>query len=227
MALIIPGPMAAVIRGSIGGTTFARNPAGDYVRNRTKPTYPATDVQAQRASQMATVVDTWQGLSVEQRNAWEAKRSTNTLTNAVGQQIVPSGFNLFTRANLSLLIASFNQVVDPPTPLVIDTPHFLIEWADTLGVQITNVYGWAPDYVDHFPFNWLPNQRQSINFHHGPFQKLTVADGSAVRAVPFTLIPNHLLLSDTRAFFRFKIVTQEGAVSMGWWQHADVGTIAP
>lgn len=218
--------MAAVIRGSIGGTTFSRNAAGDYVRNRTKPTYPGTQEQAVRASQMASVVDTWQGLTIAQRDAWEAKRSSNELKNKVGQSMVPSGFNLYARANLSLLITQQAVVIPPPTPLVVDAPHLGISWTDTLGIQVTTVYGWNPAYTCMVQVEFLTKQRQSINYHKGPYEHLMVRSGTFIRTVPADLLADSVLLSDTRVFLRIKVVVDNGGVSMAWWQHVDVGTIS-
>lgn len=226
MALIIPGPMAAVIRGSIGGTTFSKNSAGAYARNRSKPTWPGTDAQNEVTGYMSTIVDTWQGLAVAVRNAWEAKRSSNELRNKVGQNMVPSGFNLYARANLNLLLTTQAMVTVPPTPMVIDTPRFWLDWTDGQGIRVTNVFGWAPAYTDRIMFQWLTKQRQSIVFHKGPYEERNSIAGTGLRDVPTTLLLDTALLSDTRTFCRFKVVVETGAVSAAWTTHVDVGTIS-
>ncbi|MBA7707952.1 hypothetical protein ES703_116836 [subsurface metagenome] len=228
MAIIRFGPMVADARGSVGGTVFARNSAGAYTRNRTKPIYGGIGVQATRAAQMSQVVQTWQmDLSVDQRNAWTAKAPSNGLTNRVGDRMTGSGFNLYARANLLLLIADLAMVVAPPTPLTIEAPVFTIAWLDGEGIQVTDVHGWTATDTDHLIIQSANLLRDSINFHKGPWDALRATPGDLIRAVPTSIMPDFFLQSDTRSFFRFRVLNELGAISQAWIQHADIGTISP
>lgn len=226
MALIKLGPMVADARGSVGGTTFSRNSAGAYSRNRTKPVYPGSESQTTRAGQMATLVDAWQTtLTVAQREAWTAAAHTNHVTNRVGDRIVPSGLNLYIRANMALLITAQTAVATPPTAVTVDAPQVTIAWSDGNGVQVTSVHGWAPSYTDKVQIQRVGKIRQSINFWRGPWDGLVAAAGADFRGVPYQIYSDANLDSDTRAFFRFRVVVDDGGISQAWIQYADVGTI--
>lgn len=228
MAIIRFGPMVADARGSVGGTVFARNSAGAYTRNRTKPIYPGSDSQNARTAQMSQVVQTWQtDLSVAQRDAWSAKAPTNGLTNRIGDRMTGSGFNLYARASLLLLISQQGLVTAPPTPLTIEAPVFTIGWTDGIGIQITDVHGWEGSGTDYVIIQDAHLLRQSVNFFKGPFTNLAIRGGVVVRAVPVIIAPDAVLLSDTRSFFRFRVINSEGSCSQGWIQATDVGTISP
>lgn len=102
MALIKLGMLASDVRGSIGGTTFARNRSGAYARNRTKPVNPATPLQTQSRARFGNQANGWSGLSGEDQSTWEGLAVTTTLLNRLGESYTPTGRQLYLQCNNNL-----------------------------------------------------------------------------------------------------------------------------
>lgn len=104
MALIKLGQIAADIRGSIGGTTFARNRAGAFARNRTKPINPSSGIQNAARARFGSVSFAWAALTSDQRQAWQAVAATTTRLNRLGEPYVPTGRQMFMEVNSNALL---------------------------------------------------------------------------------------------------------------------------
>jgi hypothetical protein len=115
MAIILPGPGIADIRGSIGGVTFARNAGGAYARNRTKPVNPRSEDQRARRAATSQLTTYWSdGLTEEQRQGWRDYASGTTWTNRLGQVITINGTAAFVRTNTIRLILGLAVQEDAP-----------------------------------------------------------------------------------------------------------------
>ncbi len=122
MALIKHGPVVAGISGSIGGTTFARNRYGAYMRNRTKPINPNTASQQVVRATMAFLTDRWsQTLTAAQRTAWNLYGASVVMLNRLGENINLTGFNHYIRSN-SILKRSGRTLVDAG-PTIFEVPQ--------------------------------------------------------------------------------------------------------
>jgi hypothetical protein len=92
--------IATQISGSVGGTTFAHNAGGMYMRARTVPVNPQTSFQNQARNALTTLVNAWtETLTALQRAAWDLYASNVTVTNPLGDNITNSGQNWYIAVN--------------------------------------------------------------------------------------------------------------------------------
>lgn len=108
MALVMLGAGVTDIRGSIAGTTFARNAGGNYARARKKPVNPRSPLQNTRRANLAMLAKYWSNdLTEQQREDWRAYAMGTNWTNRLGQSIEINGLAAFIRLNVfQLLIPS-------------------------------------------------------------------------------------------------------------------------
>lgn len=139
MALIKLGIALAEIRGSVGGTTFARNRAGAYARNRTKPVNPSSARQTTIRTYLSQLQQEWQDtLTGPERAAWNAVAQANPFKNKLGEASAISGFNLYLRVNGTLLLGAQPILSVPPTPpLELPSRGFTIEAVSATGLAVT------------------------------------------------------------------------------------------
>lgn len=114
MAIFTPGPMAAQISGSIGGTTFSHNKGGAYIRNRAIPTDPSSVAQLARRATLSTLSSTWQDLLAAEREAWAEWSRQNPVINALGSSILLSGHQGYIKLNSKILLAGNTKIDVPP-----------------------------------------------------------------------------------------------------------------
>jgi hypothetical protein len=100
MASVKLGGGVTDIRGSIGGTTFSRGPAGAYARQRVKPVNPCTQLQVARRARVSYLAAAWTNvLDQADRNTWIARAQAMTFLNKVGDAVNITGLSLFLRLN--------------------------------------------------------------------------------------------------------------------------------
>lgn len=102
MALIKFGGGVAGISGKIGGTVFARNKAGAFARNWSKPVNPVTPAQAAVRAQFANGSAAWGDLTSADRDTWNSEAALQTRINRFGETYVPSGRQYFLETYNSL-----------------------------------------------------------------------------------------------------------------------------
>lgn len=118
MANILLGGGVTDIRGSIGGTTFARNAAGNYARARMKPVNPRSPLQNARRAFLNYLANYWSAtLTEDQRDDWRAYAAGTTWTNRLGQTIAINGLAAFVRLNTLRYIAFMSLMADAPTAM--------------------------------------------------------------------------------------------------------------
>jgi hypothetical protein len=111
MANVKLGGGVTDLRGSIGGTTFSRGPAGAIARQRVKPINPATPLQNARRAVLSALSLRWSaGLTPTERADWNAYALATNFQNKVGDTIQISGLACFVRLN-SLMILMGKSVV--------------------------------------------------------------------------------------------------------------------
>lgn len=115
MALFRSSVFAAA-SGSIGGTTYARNRGGSYVRNRTNPIQPRSGDQERARSQLSFFSVYWSDtLTANERNAWNQYASTKGAFNRLGEAIVLTGQQAFVQANTLAQLAGLAVITAAPT----------------------------------------------------------------------------------------------------------------
>jgi hypothetical protein len=116
------------IRGSVGGSTYSRVRGGAIVRNRTKPINPNTPNQALVRSRVATLAEAFGMLTPEQITAWTQFAQTYPMKNAIGEEYIPTGKQLFFLCNLNLMSIGVATIAVPPYETAV-TPGVDIESA--------------------------------------------------------------------------------------------------
>lgn len=92
--------IATQISGSVGGTTYAHNAGGLYMRARSVPVNPNTGNQTQARNALTALVNAWTStLTAVQRAAWSLYAANVPTTNALGDARVNSGQNWYVGAN--------------------------------------------------------------------------------------------------------------------------------
>jgi hypothetical protein len=126
-ALLMLGTLASDIRGSIGGTTYARNRSGAYARNRTKPVNPGTPLQTSNRARFANQSNAWGALTPDNRESWVGTANGLTVNNRLGQAYTPSGRQLFLQVNNNLAVIAGTPLVAPAAdmtpPDIAETIH--------------------------------------------------------------------------------------------------------
>ena len=139
MCALIKSTIFADVRGSIAGTTFARNRSGAYARTRTIPVNPNSSRQQSVRGLMSVVSQQWSLLTSNHRNAWDNYAAQTPVINRLGDTIYLSGFNMFLRTNMLYQEANPNDAIDeaPITPGV-------AEKLNIIAAQISSSASTAP-----------------------------------------------------------------------------------
>lgn len=115
MAKFIPGPLAAEIRGSIGGSTFSQNAAGAYIRRRSVPTISTSPYAQEAKDRFTALTATWRSLTDDQRAAWSALAAEMNSTDSLGQDVSVTGPRAFIGLNATRRLVPLPVLEDPPT----------------------------------------------------------------------------------------------------------------
>lgn len=104
----------AEIRGSIGGTTYSRNKAGAYTRNRTKPINPSTAKQAAVRAQFSVSAAGYSMLTAVQVATWQEFALTYPQKNSVGLEYIPTPKQCYVQLNQNLQSIGETPITDAP-----------------------------------------------------------------------------------------------------------------
>jgi len=85
----------AILSGKLGGTVYAHNKAGPYVRQYSIPTNPNTLAQADARNEFASAVTLWQAMNAGQKAAWNSYASAYYKAKHDDPTVLYSGFNAF------------------------------------------------------------------------------------------------------------------------------------
>lgn len=147
MALIKLTAFLDNVSGKLNGTVFARNKGGAYVRSKSNPTNPQTAKQSAVRSIFSGIQQSWRGLTVEQRAAWEASTDDYPYQNRLGDQKKYSGAQLFSKLNLNLASIGLNQIDTPRLPVALELPTSIAVDV-TVGEESFEVRGLFPGSAD-------------------------------------------------------------------------------
>lgn len=114
MAKFLPGPTVAQVSGSIGGTVFAHNRYGMYMRGRVTPVTSTSAAALAAKARFAVASQQWQGLTAAQKQSWRNWAQTNPITDRLGQSQVLQGNVAYIKLNAVLALAGSAAIQDPP-----------------------------------------------------------------------------------------------------------------
>lgn len=205
--------------GSIGGSTFSRNKGGMYIRARSTPVNPDSFRQQQVRSAFGACIQRWNTLTDLERSAWENYAKSTPVTNVFGDQILLSGQQMFTRANVILTRSTGGFIADAPTINNTGTPVSQIGGAafatGTLTVTIFVAGGASTDGDILLQVGRSMNAGQ--NFYKGPYQSapLVPIAAAAVSGTPTIddTETDYPIIVGTRLPVRLRILYDDGRLS--------------
>jgi hypothetical protein len=220
MALIKAGGLIAEIRGSLGGSVFARNRGGAYVRNRSVGINPQSVDQVRVRQVFSDLAVLWSStLTESQRDAWEQYAANVPLINPLGEARQVTGLNMYVRSNALLLDTGGTRVDDAPTEFTVGpsfTPTITVD-ETTDEATVTDLGGYDPATSDVVGLlvQQSPPQSPGVNFFRSPFRKiegLQVTDLST--DLPATASLAFPVATGQAVFIRTAVVTADGRVGV-------------
>lgn len=221
MALIKLGALAADIRGSIGGETFARNRSGLYCRSRVKPINPQSERQQLVRNTITTLQAAFRDtLTDAQRKAWLDLAKGTVANNKLGESITLTGQNLFIKINSILVQAGEALLAEAPTgPATIAPSAWTYTGATANGIRLS-AESPAQGAGDVLVTQISPACNATINFFKGPWETIVYNVGALTP--PVTLLASANVTIGDRFFIRSRLVTAEGKISPYVQTHLDI-----
>lgn len=212
MALFLPGPTVAEVRGSIGGTVYARNRSGMYMRFRAVPTNPATAAQTQVRDWIAELQAAYRDtLTAAQRADWQALAAASAAKNRVGAAIVLTAQNLYVKVNMVALKCSLTRIDDAPLPPVgTDNPVLTVAGTTGAGLTVTDTDS-AMGAGDGLLIQCSPRVNPTVNFWKGPWATVTGVNG--VQAAPIEVLAAAALAVGDRYHLRARFLDSTGRIA--------------
>jgi len=97
MAKIKFGFGVAEVRNKLGGSVFARNKGGNYVRTKVTPLNPQTSAQVGARSLLTSLAQSFRALSQNEITAWNNATTQWQTTDIFGDLVSPTGLALYVR----------------------------------------------------------------------------------------------------------------------------------
>lgn len=155
MAIIQLGGGVTDIRGSMGGTTFARNAGGNYIRSRIKPVNPRTVSQSAARTRASYLTRKWStDLTDANRTSWRTYAAGTTWTNRLGQTININALAAYLRTN-SLLDLFGGVILDDGPTLMGHGGGVTAVFTATSGDQMINLAEPDGAWDKSTPLDWL------------------------------------------------------------------------
>lgn len=134
-------PLISDARGSLGGTTFARNRSGVYTRARIAPTQPRTTSQQDNRANFAALASSWKSLAQSDIQAWNTTAAGKSLTDTLGNSYMPSGMQLYMSCNRNLGFIGLGPLSTPgPEPPALPSWDGTISNFSTHEGEVENLY---------------------------------------------------------------------------------------
>jgi len=222
MALVKYGGGIIQQSGSMGGSTYARNRFGNYVRARTKPVNPKSSRQSAARIIMMYLAEAWRESPMTDaiRANWETYAQSVSWLNKLGEAVTLTGFNMFMRSNAALLGCGGAIVTAAPTDLGLPAadPTFSVagsEAAQLLAITFDDTATWCDLALAHMVIDMGIPQNPTRNFFGGPWRFSGVLDGS-VGSPPTTgdtVAVAWPLVEGQRIWCRASIIQPDGRVT--------------
>lgn len=114
MAIFTPGVAVGQISGRVGGTVFAHNRGGAYMRNGSIPSVVMTQKAMGYKGYLAAASQAFANLTDAQAAAWREYAANHPVTNRLGRSHTLSGGNWFVACNSRLYAAGLSTQLLPP-----------------------------------------------------------------------------------------------------------------
>jgi len=182
--------LATSVSGSVGGTTYAHNKSGMYMRARSVPVQPNSAAQVAVRAALTDLVNRWiDTLTPAERNGWNTYAQNVPVTNPLGDSINNSGQNWFIGCNtprlqaVSKLSSSLARIDTPPSIYNrgdFTTPTYTIDAVSGISLTFTTGDDWVgEDGAAMFIYMGAP-QNVGRNFYKGPYRLIAEIAGDSV-----------------------------------------------
>lgn len=104
-------------RGKINGTVASKSRSGAYARVKVSGTNPQTAAQLEVRNRLTFFSQAWRALSAAAIASWNAATAQWQRTNVFGDNVSPTGKNLYTRLNANIQSVGGSTITTPPQPL--------------------------------------------------------------------------------------------------------------
>jgi hypothetical protein len=225
MALVKFGGGIVKMSGSLGGSTFARNRSGDYVRSWKNPVNPRSERQEAIRGIVSFLAEYWhQELDDDERAAWGVYADAVAMLNKLGDSIKLTGFNHFIRTNAAILTMPESQVDAAPTILSLPTKDITLACsAEGIAAQTFTftclTSGWSAgedDKLGILLYQGLP-QLATRDFFAGPWRYMDYIDATEGAAGTGTYDAVYPFAVGQKIFFKARLVTVSGRLSEAWY----------
>lgn len=112
---LFKGSLIAEASGSVNGVVFSRNRGGAYIRNRSVPVNPTTDLQTRIRGIFGGSASNWKNLPSTVRNAWALYAEKTPLINRLGASRPIPALAMYQRCITPRVQAGLAIPADPPT----------------------------------------------------------------------------------------------------------------
>lgn len=217
MALVKYGAGIIQASGSIGGTTYARNRFGNYMRARTMPVNPNSPSQDDIRSSMSSLGLAWQEtLDSDQRTAWNTFAGSVSEMNKLGESVYITGFNQFLKANILRLMTGDSLIADGPTVLAKPAQDPTLAVAAVAGSgELEITFDDAADWNSETDARMLifmgEPQSPTRNFFAGPWKYAGKIDTGATS--PDTIDAPYTLVEGQKIWIYARVQMGDGRVS--------------
>lgn len=188
MALIKSNFLSA-ISGSMNGTTFSRNSSGAYMRNRTVPVNPNTELQVQTRAGFTNASISWRDLGDAEQAAWKTYAQNSPVTNRIGDVIHLSGFGQYMALNGFRAFLGLSPVTN--APIIFGSAAAVTALTLTIDetaneIDITVMAGGSATINDIYGV-WISNPvGTGQNFYKGPWNYVGQRTGVTLTTTPTT-----------------------------------------
>ena len=219
MALIKFGGGVTEMRGSIGGTTYAKNRYGSYARNRTKPVNTNTARQVAVRAIMSALYAAWAALTSTVQAGWKVYADNVKVLNRLGEQITLSGYNMYCRSKAVFENAGLTLPGAAPTTFSLpaqDDTITVTPDASSANVSIAfdNTQPWAKVLGGALIVRQGLPVNDTVNFFKGPFKYAGKVAGALTPPTSPQVISCPLpMAAGQKVWFEFRTVEADGRVS--------------
>jgi len=222
MSLVKYGGGIVQMSGSIAGTTHARNRFGNYCRARTKPVNPRSSRQSAVRSLVMMLAEQWRESPMTDniRLAWQVYANSVNWTNALGESVTLTGFNMFIRSNIARITAGLDLVTAAPVDLGLpsgDETLVFTAFESTQKINITfdDTADWCTEDDAAMSIEMGCPQSPSHGFFNGPWRFSDVLLGVAPGGIasPQAIDPAWALVGGQKIWVRAKVIRADARCS--------------
>ena len=221
MALVKFGAGIADMRGSIGGTTFARNRFGAVARNRTVGVNPQSARQQQMQQIISQLTPYWnQTMTAANRSLWNAYAAAVAWTNKLGETQFLTGFNMFVRSNSARLQAA--AAIVPAGPAIMSLPEqdssivaIITASSQLISLAFDNTQPWAHETGGYMLVKQGTPVNATRNFFKGPWRYAgkIVGNTSTAPTSPQTMSCPFTVAVGQKVYIECRISRADGRLS--------------